>query len=146
MNDNGVTIEAIDIVKTVRVKGKKRDISYHVNFEARPSEFIAFVGGSGAGKSTFLKCISGVDRPTSGKVLLNGESLFNNYSVLKNLIGYVPQEDIVFDDLTLIDMLRYAASLRMPDDATYIEKENRINTVLGIGELSDKNDVMIRRL
>lgn len=146
MNDNGVTLEAIDIVKTVKVKGKKRDISYHVNFEARPSEFIAFIGGSGAGKSTFLKCISGVNRPTSGKVLLNGESLFNNYSVLKNLIGYVPQEDIVFDDLTLIDMLRYAASLRMPDDATYIEKENRINTVLGIVELSDKKDVMIRSL
>lgn len=146
MNDTGVTLEAIDIVKTVKVKGKKKDIAYHVNFEARPKEFIAFVGGSGAGKSTFLKCISGVNRPTSGKVLLNGESLFSNYQVLKNLIGYVPQEDIVFDDLTLIDMLRYAANLRMPDDATYIEKENRINAVLGIVELSDKKDVMIRSL
>lgn len=62
------------------------------------------------------------------------------------MIGYVPQEDIVFDDLTLIDMLRYAANLRMPDDATYIEKENRINAVLGIVELSDKKDVMIRSL
>ena len=115
MNDTGVTLEAIDIVKTVKVKGKKKDIAYHVNFEARPKEFIAFVGGSGAGKSTFLKCISGVNRPTSGKVLLNGESLFSNYQVLKNLIGYVPQEDIVFDDLTLIDMLRYAAKNYVKD-------------------------------
>ena len=144
--DEGVKLEAIDIMKTVKVKGKKRNIAYHVNFEAKPGEFIAFVGGSGAGKSTFLKCISGVSKPTSGKVLLNGNSLFSNYSVLKNFIGYVPQEDIVFDDLSLIDMLKYAANLRMPDDANSKEKEDRINTVLEIVELTDKKDVMIRNL
>ena len=146
MYDNGVRLDAIDIVKTVKVKGKKRDISQHVDFSAQPGEFIAFVGGSGAGKTTFMKCISGINKPTSGKVLLNGNDLFSNYSALKNLIGYVPQEDIVIKDLTLIDMLNYAANLRMPDDATYVEKSNRINDVLDIVELSNKKDVMIKNL
>ena len=134
-------IEAIDVVKTVKVKSKKKNISEHVDFVANPGEFIAFVGGSGAGKSTFMKCISGVTRATSGRVLLNGVDLYENYSVLKNLIGYVPQENIIFDDLTLFDMLKYAANLRMPEDATKEEKLNRINEVLVIVEMLDKKDV-----
>lgn len=144
--DYGVRIDAVDIVKTVRLKFKKKDISQHVNFTANPGEFIAFVGGSGAGKSTFMKCIAGVTKPTSGKVLINGNDLYNNYDVLKNLIGYVPQDNIIFNDLTLIDMLRYATNLRMPEDATRKEKEKRIDEVLDIVEMLDKKDVMIRNL
>lgn len=146
LSENGVRLDAFDIVKTVRLKFKKKDISQHVNFSAEPGQFVAFVGGSGAGKSTFMKCISGVSKPTSGKVLINGNDLYNNYDVLKNLIGYVPQENIIFDDLTLIKMLRYAANLRMPDDSTKEEKEKRIDEVLSIVEMLDKKDVMIKNL
>lgn len=144
--DEGVRLDAIDIVKTVKIKGKNKDISQHIDFSASPGEFISFVGGSGTGKSTFLKCISGVTKPTSGKVYINGSDLFANYSVLKNLIGYVPQENIIFENLTLIDMLKYSANLRMPDDATKKEKKERIDSVLEIVELSDKKDVMIKNL
>ena len=145
-NDQGVKLEAIDIVKTVRIKTKKQNISEHIDFTAMPGEFIAFVGGSGAGKSTFLKCISGVTKATSGKVLLNGVDLYNNYSALKNLIGYVPQENIIFEDLKLIDMLKYATNLRMPEDVTKKEKLARIDKVLEIVELKDKQNVMIKNL
>lgn len=144
--DNGVSLEAIDIVKTVKVKGKKRNISNNINLSIEPGDFVSLVGGSGAGKSTFMHCINGVDKPTSGKVLVNGVDLYQNYSVLKNIIGYVPQEDIVYTDLTLSDMLSYAADLRMPDDTSKAEKEKRINEVLEIVELSNKKDVMIKSL
>lgn len=142
----GVEIEAVDIMKTVRVKGKKKDISFHVSMSIKPGEFVAFVGGSGAGKTTFMNCISGVSKPTSGSVYINGNDLFKNYSVLKKIIGYVPQSDIVFDDLTLYDMLKYSANLRMPDDLSIKDREARIEEVLKIVELSDKKDVMIRSL
>ena len=107
---------------------------------------IGVTGASGAGKSTFMSCINGISKPTKGKVLVNGCDLYQNYSVLKNIIGYVPQQDIVYTDLTLIDMLTYAADLRMPDDATKREKKKRIKEVLDIVELSDKKDVMIKNL
>ena len=144
--DKGVSLEAIDIVKTVKVKGKSKNISEHINLSIKSGEFVSLVGGSGAGKSTFMHCINGVSKPTSGQVLVNGCDLYQNYAVLKNIIGYVPQQDIVFTDLTLIDMLMYAANLRMPDDATEKEKKNRIDEVLDIVELLDKKDVMIRNL
>ena len=144
--DKGVSLDAIDIVKTVKVKGKKRNISEHVSLSIKAGEFVSLVGGSGAGKSTFMSCINGISKPTKGKVLVNGCDLYQNYSVLKNIIGYVPQQDIVYTDLTLIDMLTYAADLRMPDDATKREKKKRIKEVLDIVELSDKKDVMIKNL
>lgn len=146
VNDYGVSLDAIDIVKTVKVKGKKKDISQHVSLSIKPGQFVAFVGGSGTGKSTFMNCISGVSRPTSGSVYINGDDLFKNYAVLKNIIGYVPQQDIVFNDLTLRDMLKYAADLRMPDDASIEEKKSRIKSVLETVELTGKEDVMIKNL
>lgn len=142
----GIQLDAIDIVKRVRVKFKTKEISSHVSMHVNPSEFVAFVGGSGAGKSTFMKCISGVDTPTSGIVLLNGENLYENYESLKYNIGYVPQEDIVYSNLTLHDMLKYTAKLRMPENSTQKERTQRIREVLEIVQLTEFENSYIRQL
>ena len=142
----GVELDAIDIVKRVRIKFKTKEISSHVSMHVKPSEFVAFVGGSGAGKSTFMKCISGVDTPSSGLVLLNGENLYNNYESLKYNIGYVPQEDIVYSNLTLHDMLKYTAKLRMPENSTKKERMQRIKEVLEIVQLTEFENSYIRQL
>lgn len=144
--ERGIRLDAIDIVKRVRIKFKVREISSHVSMSINPSEFVAFVGGSGAGKSTFMKCISGVDHPTSGTVLMNGENLYENYENLKYNIGYVPQDDIVFSNLTLHDMLQYAAKLRMPDNTSKKERNQRIKEVLDIVGLTDFENSFIRQL
>lgn len=144
--ERGIRLDAIDICKKVRVKFKTKQISTNINMTIKPSEFIAFVGGSGAGKSTFLKCISGVNKPSSGKVLLNGEDLYENYSTLKYNIGYVPQEDIVYSNLTLFDMLNYAAKLRMPENTPKKTRIERIKEVLDIVQLENLENVYIRQL
>ena len=142
----GVELDAIDIVKQVRIKFKTKEIASHVSMHVKPSEFVAFVGGSGAGKSTFMKCISGVEKPTSGVVLLNGENLYENYENLKYNIGYVPQEDIVYSNLTLHDMLKYTAKLRMPENSTKKERRQRIKEVLEIVQLTEFENSYIRQL
>lgn len=144
--EKGIQLDAIDIVKKVKLKFKTREISSHVSMSIKPSEFVAFVGGSGAGKSTFMKCISGVDHPTSGTVLLNGEDLYENYENLKYNIGYVPQDDIVFSNLTLHDTLQYAAKLRMPDNTSIKERNQRIKEVLDIVSLTNFENSYIRQL
>lgn len=146
IHGRGIRLDAINIKKNVRIKFKTKQISSNISMTVKPSEFVAFVGGSGAGKTTFMKCISGVDYPSSGTVLLNGENLYEHYDTLKANIGYVPQKDIVYSNLTLHDMLKYAAKLRMPDNSTQKERQERIKEVLEIVQLTEFENSYIRQL
>ena len=104
-------MDAADVVIT-RGKGKKSFVTgNHISLNIRPGELVAVVGGSGAGKSTILNCLCGYLPPDTGEVFINGSSLYQNFDSLKKLIGYVPQSDIVYDNLTLYDMLSYTCLL-----------------------------------
>ncbi len=142
----GVGLDAKNIVKTVKTKNGNRNISNHISLSIKPGEFVAIVGGSGAGKTTFMNCISGYNKATSGKVIVNGDDLYSNYEILKNMIGYVPQQDIVYDNLKLFNMLEYAARLRMPKDTTEDERKRRIHEVIEMVELTGKEDTFIYSL
>ena len=87
-------------------------LTLDMGFTNRSSNEEIHCGGNGINVSTLLNELNGSDQATSGTVLVDGIDLYANYGMLKNAIGYVPQQDIVFDDLTLIDMLCYAAELR----------------------------------
>ena len=143
---SGLGIEARHIVKTVGKGNKRFNICNDVSLSIEPGELVAIIGGSGAGKTTFMNAISGYSRPTSGQVLINGEELYETYDSLKNIIGYVPQQDIVYDNLTLQSMLLYAAKLRLPDDTTRDERAQRVAKVIQMVELEGKENTMIRRL
>lgn len=145
-NMSGISVDAIDIVKTVASKEGPKNITNHVSLNIKPSEFVAIIGGSGAGKTTFMNCISGYNRATEGQVLVNGEDLYNNYEVLKSIIGYVPQQDIVYDNITLRSMLDYSAKLRMPKDTTTQERKQRVQEVIDMVELTGREETMIKSL
>lgn len=143
---SGISVDASDIV-IKRGKGKKSFItSNHVTLNVKPGELIAIIGGSGAGKSTILNCMCGYLQPTQGEVFINGVNLYQNFDSLKNLVGYVPQSDIVYDNLTLHDMLSYTAKLRLPKDTTPAEREVAITRAINMVELSEKRDSLIRSL
>lgn len=144
--NDGIGVDSINIVKTVKNGGKDLNIANHISLSIKPCEFVAIVGGSGAGKTTFMNCISGCVRATSGNVVVNGEDLYDNYDTIKNMIGYVPQQDIVYDNLTLKDMLIYTAKLRMPKDTTKEEQYKRVESVIETVELTGKEDTFIRQL
>lgn len=140
----GIAIEIKNVSKYVD-KGKKR-ILYDLNCTIGSNEFVAIVGGSGAGKTTAMNAISGFDRDVQGTILFNGIDVHDHFNTLKNLIGYVPQEDIIYDNLTLKNMLEYTAKLKMPSDTTIKERDERIQAVLGMVELKDHQDTFIRKL
>ncbi len=72
------------------------------------------VGGSGAGKSTLVTALCGFKPATEGAVFLNGVDLYQNFDAYRNEMGYVPQDDIIHEELTVYKALDYAARLRMP--------------------------------
>ncbi|MCH5353907.1 MAG: ATP-binding cassette domain-containing protein [Acutalibacter sp.] len=143
---SGISVDASDIVIR-RGKGRKSFVtSNHVSLNVRPGELIAIIGGSGAGKSTILNCMCGYLKPTLGEVFINGVNLYQNFDSLKKLVGYVPQSDIVYDNLTLHDMLLYTAKLRLPKDTTPEEREAAITRAINMVELPEKRDSLIKSL
>ena len=144
MQRSGIRVEAQNIVKAVTKK--RKIICNHVSLTVNPGELIAIIGGSGAGKSTIMNCISGYSIPTEGRVLVNGQDLYQHYNSLKSIIGYVPQQDIVYDELTVKSMLEYAAKLRLPADTSGEEIGRIIERVLEMVELTDRKDTLIKSL
>ncbi len=98
----------------LETNGKRRldDLSFAIE----PGQFVALVGGSGAGKSTLMRTLLGIEKITKGVVQINGEDLQKNFNLYRTQIGYVPQDDIIHRELTVAEVLTYAAKLRLPPD------------------------------
>lgn len=143
---NGISVDASHVV-IKRGKGKKAFVtSNNVSLNIKPGELVAVIGGSGAGKSTILNAMCGYLEPTEGKVYINGIDLYQNFDSIKKLVGYVPQSDIVYDNLTLHDMLMYTAKLRLPNDTSTSEREAAINKAIELVELTEKKKSLIKSL
>ncbi len=143
---SGVSVSVRNVYKKVKTKDGEKFITNGVNLNIEPGEFVAIVGGSGAGKTTILNCISGMADFSAGDIFINGESIRTNERSLRSLMGYVPQNDIVYDNLTLERMLMYSAKLRMPVDTTPAEIRDKIDETLELVELSAHRTTMISRL
>ncbi|MEB1808186.1 MAG: FHA domain-containing protein [Bacillaceae bacterium] len=153
VQSKGLRIDAIKITKDVKdsnsgmFKGKStKRILDDISVSIKSGELVALIGGSGAGKSTFMDSLNGFRLPTEGSVLVNGDDFYSNYNAYKNIMGYVPQQDIVYDTLTVREMLTYAAKLRMPDDTTDHEIAERVKEVIKDVELEGREDLVIKQL
>lgn len=140
----GVELEIQDLTK--KVGRQKKTILNHVNCKIESNEFVAIVGGSGAGKTTLMNAMSGFDKEVTGRIFCNGVDLRQNFQHLKSMIGYVPQQDIIYENLTLRKMLYYTAKLKMPGDTTKQEIDEKIDEVLDMIELKEHQNTYIRKL
>ena len=92
------------------------------------------MGGSGAGKSTFLNVLMGKASHTGGAVKINGWSKdMNKY---KKLIGYVPQDDIVFPELTVRENILHSARCRLPASWRDKEIQDHVDSLLACLQLT----------
>lgn len=72
---------------------------------------VALMGASGSGKSTLLQVLNGSVKPTSGSVKINRIDIYENPEAVKGVIGYVPQDDLLIEDLTVWENLYFTAKL-----------------------------------
>ena len=82
----------------------------NLNLTLNEGEIFGFIGPNGAGKSTTIRSIMNLINKTSGTVLLNGEELTKDNANLKSIIGYLPSEIHLYEDLTVNQMLNYHES------------------------------------
>lgn len=76
-----------------------------VNFEVADQELVALIGLNGAGKSTTINHIIGLLTPQHGDVTIDGTSLMANPALYKQKIAYVPEQPVLYDELTLKEQI-----------------------------------------
>ncbi len=82
-----------------------------VNIFEESGKLIALMGASGAGKSTLLHVLNGTEKPSKGQVLINGIDIHRSPDKIEGVIGFVPQDDLLIEDLTVYQNLYFAAKL-----------------------------------
>ncbi len=106
---------------TTRTSFEAKNISYQfkngklglrdVNIFEESGKLIALMGASGAGKSTLLHVLNGTEKPSKGQVLINGIDIHKFPGKIEGVIGFVPQDDLLIEDLTVYQNLYFAAKL-----------------------------------
>jgi ABC-type multidrug transport system ATPase subunit/CRP-like cAMP-binding protein/ABC-type multidrug transport system permease subunit len=139
----GVRIDVLNLTKSLP---DGRRILDEISVSIYPGEFVAIVGGSGAGKTSFLHAVNGFSPATAGAVNYDGQSLYENLGLFRSVLGYVPQDDIVHTELTVERTLYYGAKLRLPPDTGREEIGHRIDEVLAAVGLTERRHTEVRRL
>ena len=83
----------------------------NIDIYEESGRLIGLMGASGAGKSTLLHVLNGQDKPSEGKVLINGIDIHNDKKNIEGVIGFVPQDDLLIEELTVYQNLYFAARL-----------------------------------
>lgn len=125
-----------DIV-TKRVKDNNgngmKELIRDIHLEIRQGTLVALLGTAGAGKSTVMNCLNGMDlEGVQGTVLYRDVDLMKHFDQMKYLIGSVPQEKTFHPDFTPEKEFRIAARKRLPADTTNKEIEERVDKTLKI--------------
>ena len=97
--------------------GERRAVD-HLSFVVRPGEVYGLLGSNGAGKSSTIKSIVGLVRPSGGRIRVFGRDAVADGMAAKELIGYVPETSLLYEALTPREFLEFVASVRRLDRAT----------------------------
>lgn len=133
---------AISAQHLIYYGGEKRlidDISLNIS----PGQFIGLIGSAGAGKTTLMYLLCGINKPTSGDVKINGESLVANPESFRGVFGYVPQDDILHRELEVRESLLYTGRLRLGHQIDINEIDEKAGKVTKKLRLQEAENVKI---
>lgn len=132
-----------------RTTFEARNISYqfkngklglrNVTLAEESGNLIALMGASGAGKSTLLQVLNGTEKPSSGHVLINSIDIHNTPGKVEGVFGFVPQDDLLMEDLSVYHNLYFAGKLCFDNLSESQLNELVLKTLsdLGLDEIKD---------
>ncbi len=138
-SDNLSTSVIFD-VNNVTYNFNKKIIGLHnTTFTSESGKLVGIVGGSGAGKSTLINVLSGSFIPTEGYVKINGIDLHEEPQKLEGLIGYVSQDDLLIEDLSIYQNLYFNAKLCFGNLNEFQIKRKVLSLLKSLGLYEIKN-------
>ena len=129
-----LAVRAVGLVKTF---GELRAVD-GVDLEIPQGSFYGIAGPNGAGKSTTLRMLTGLLRPDAGSAEVGGAQVWPNPLQAKALLGFVPDNPVLFERLTAPEMLQYAGLLRGLDPTVIAERSAELLRVLDLDDSRDR--------
>ena len=114
-----------------------------ITFSVEKGEIFGFLGANGAGKTTAMRMLCGLSKPTSGKASVAGFDVYRQTEKIKENIGYMSQKFSLYDDLTVLENIKFFGGIyKLTDKQIKIKSEEMINR-LG---LKDQVNKLVRSL
>ena len=114
----------------------------NISFSVEEGKLIGIMGSSGSGKTTLLNLMCGIIKPSSGSIKINGLDINRSSGAVEGVFGYVPQDDLLIEDLTVFENLYYAAC-QCFRDKNREELTILVNLTLGNLGLLEKRDLKV---
>jgi ABC-2 type transport system ATP-binding protein len=109
-----------------------------ISFEVKKGEIFGFLGANGAGKTTAMKMLIGISKPTSGNATVAGFNVYKNPEDIKKNIGYMSQKFALYDDLTVVENITFFGGIYGLSKAVIKEKTTQLIEELNLQEVSKK--------
>lgn len=134
MNENLKIIEVENLVK----KFGAFVANDHLNFYVRKGEIFGFLGANGAGKTTAIKILCGLWKPTSGNIRVAGFDVYRETEKIKKNIGYMSQKFSLYDDLTIAENFTFYGGIYGLRNGKIKERMNFFLDKLGVADYRDR--------
>ena len=109
-----------------------------ITFEVFPGEIFGFLGANGAGKTTAMRMLCGLSKPSSGKATVAGFDVYRHPGKIKANIGYMSQKFSLYEDLTVLENIRFFAGIYGLSDKQIKEKSDELIQQLGLQKETKK--------
>lgn len=137
MTAQTTVVDARNLSKRYGEKYAIRDVS----FTATDNEILGFIGPNGAGKTTTLKIVSGIITAQEGSCTVAGHDVIRERIAVKEIVGYLPEEDYLYGEMTLADHLRYIAELYGIADI-----DKAVADAITLVDLADQDEKVIKTM
>ena len=141
--DQGLTVNLEE--RTATEFFKKKYLLRDIHMYIQPGHMVLLLGGSGAGKTTYLNAVNGYEK-AKAEVVLNGRNMYKDYKDMQYEIGFVPQLDLMRGSDTVYRTLMDAAALRLPADFSKAERQARVEEVMKIFGLTPVQKNLVSKL
>lgn len=115
----------------------------HLDFTVEKGKIYGFLGPNGAGKSTTMNMITGYIASTEGEILIDGHNILEEPEKAKKCIGYLPELPPLYQDMTVMEYLKFVAELKSIPKA---EIEKNISEVMSTTKLNEMKNRLIKNL